>query len=195
MCRKVQCLCAGQAPGGSKILLYYDRKLVHTPQADNVCDFNAFFMSFYPGSYDIRSFRSLFYRLWLFYRKPLHQPCVLFGCYLLRLGFVSRPLKSAVIEPLVKQQKSIAFPEQSLDPVAPPSAEQKQSARIYIKLVVLLNYTCKSVDPTAKVGVAADDEIRTFYFFHHDRISRSMTDISSGDIFIGTLISIPFPVI
>ena len=109
MCRKVQCLCAGQAPGGSKILLYYDRKLVHTPQAVNVCDFNAFFMSFYPGSYDIRSFRSLFYRLWLFYRKPLHQPCVLFGCYLLRLGFVSRPLESAVIEPLVKQQKSIAF--------------------------------------------------------------------------------------
>ena len=125
-------------------------------------------------SHDIGKLYWLFYCFRLLYRKPLHQPCILFGCYLLRLGFISRPLKSAIIEPFVKQQKPVSLPEQSLDPVASPSAEQKQRARANIKLVVLLNYACKSVDPSAKVGVSADNEIRTFYFFHHDRISRSI---------------------
>jgi hypothetical protein len=64
----------------------------------------------------------------LLYTKPFHQPPVLLRIYLLHFVSGPWPLKSAICQPFIQQQKSIAFVNQSLDPVCTPSAEQKYTA-------------------------------------------------------------------
>ena len=71
--------------------------------------------------------------------------------------------------------------------------KQKQSAGESVKLVILLNDARQTVDTSPKVGVPANDVIRTFHFLQHYRIPCKITVISSGDTLIGSSISTPFP--
>lgn len=60
--------------------------------------------------------------------QSLCQPAELLPAETPHLGHGSRPLKpAAVLHALVQQHKAVAFPQQRFDPVAPPSAEQKQA--------------------------------------------------------------------
>ncbi|KJS69413.1 MAG: hypothetical protein JL50_01830 [Peptococcaceae bacterium BICA1-7] len=60
--------------------------------------------------------------------KPFHQPSQLLRRNVFNLVFVPRPLKLSVFQPLVQEYKSIAFPAECFDAVAPSAAEQKQAA-------------------------------------------------------------------
>ena len=58
----------------------------------------------------------------------------LLRCQQLRLGFISRPLEPSVVQPLVQQQVSVPFPQQSLDSVASFTAKQKQAFAERVKI-------------------------------------------------------------
>ena len=77
-------------------------------------------------------------------------PCLL-RCQQFRFGFVPRPLESSVVQSLVQQKKTVSFPQQSLDSVAPSPAEQKQAFAERVKIQLPLNDRRKPIYSFAQI--------------------------------------------
>ena len=84
-------------------------------------------------------------RPWLLYAQSFHQPAILLWCQ--SLDFVLRPwpLKAALLQPFIQQQKSVSFPVQCLQPVPFPSAEQKHHPLKRIHLILALHDASQSI--------------------------------------------------
>ena len=82
----------------------------------------------------------------LIHRKPLREPPKLLPAQVSHLLCCAGPLESAVLDSLVQQHKAVALPQQSLDPVAAPAAEQKQAVGERIQRKLLLYQLGKAVD-------------------------------------------------
>jgi len=82
--------------------------------------------------------------LWLLDTQSFHQPAVLLSSNAERLVLTPRPLELALFKPFV-------------DSVGSPAAEQEQRVGTRVKPELLFNDGCQSIDPTAKIGVAASE--------------------------------------
>ena len=87
--------------------------------------------------------------------QPFHQPAVLLSSNAERLILTARPLELALFKSLVEQEKAVALPVERLDSVGSPAAEQEQRVGTRVKPELLFNDGCQTVDPTAKIRVAA----------------------------------------
>jgi hypothetical protein len=68
-------------------------------------------------------------------------------------------LKPSVLKSFVEKKKTVTFPEQSFDSVAPSSAEKKQCAPDkWIHFKLLLYDFCQSVNSFAKICISAGKE-------------------------------------
>ena len=92
---------------------------------------------------------------WLLDTQSFHQPAVLLSSNAERLVLTPRPLELALFKPLVEQEKAVALPVECFDSVGSPAAKQKQCVRTRVKFELLFNDGCQSIDPTAKIRVAA----------------------------------------
>ena len=113
--------------------------------------------------------------LWLIHTQTLHEPAVLLGCEHLCFTFLPGPLEAAGLQPLVQQNETVALPVQGLDPVPPSAAEQEQRIAEWIQLNLLLDRGGESVDPTAKIRIAALDVnmVGSGEIIQHDFTARS----------------------
>ena len=90
--------------------------------------------------------------------QAFHQPAKLLFTHRPDFLLVSRPLKAAFFQTFVKKQKSIFFPDQSLDPVGFPTAEKKQCVRLErIDIILVLDQTAESIDSKPKIRITAGD--------------------------------------
>ncbi len=69
-----------------------------------------------------------------------------------RIILAARPLKLALFQSLVEQEKTVAFPVERFDSVGSSAAEQEQRVGTRVKPELLFNDGCQSIDPTAKIG-------------------------------------------
>ena len=93
--------------------------------------------------------------LWLLNTQSFHQPAVLLSSNAERLVLAARPLKLALFKSLVEQEKAVALPVERLDSVGSPAAEQEQCVRTRVKFELLFNDSCQTINPSAKIRVAA----------------------------------------
>ena len=100
------------------------------------------------------------------------------------------------IQPLIHQQKTVAFPQQRFHSVPSFSAEKEQTARARLQPEILLNNRCQPINRTAHVGVSADyvHLLKPGFFQHDDSPFKSVAS-SSGDISRGSSAVIPPPLI
>ena len=106
--------------------------------------------------------------------QPFHQPAVLLSSNAERLILTARPLELALFKSLVEQEKTIAFPVERFDSVGSPAAEQKQRVGTRVKTELLFNDSCQSIDPTAKICVAAGEvDLRSAEIAQHDLSTRN----------------------
>ena len=114
-------------------------------------------------------------RLWLIHTQTLHEPPVLLGCQAPCFAFVPGPLEAAGLQPLVQQHETITLPVQSLDPILPSAAEQEQRIAEGFQLHLLLDQGGQTVDPTAKIRIAALDVnmVGSVEIIQHDFTARS----------------------
>ena len=89
--------------------------------------------------------------------QSFHQPAVLLSSNAERLALAARPLKLALFQSLVEQEKTVAFPVERFDSVGSSAAKQKQCVGTRVKLELLFNDSRQTVDTTAKVSVAAGE--------------------------------------
>ena len=87
--------------------------------------------------------------------QSFHQPSVLLSSNAERIVLTPRPLEHALFKSLVEQEKAVALPVERLDSVGSPAAEQEQRVGTRVKPELLFNDGCQTVDPTAKIRVAA----------------------------------------
>ena len=87
--------------------------------------------------------------------QSFHQPAVLLSSNAERLALAARPLKLALFQSLVEQEKTVAFPVERFDSVGSSAAKQKQCVGTRVKLELLFNDSRQTIDPTAKIRVAA----------------------------------------
>ena len=87
--------------------------------------------------------------------QPFHQPAVLLSSNAERLILTARPLELALFKSLVEQEKTIAFPVERFDSVGSSAAKQEQCVGTRIKFKLLFNDSRQTIDPTAKIRVAA----------------------------------------
>ena len=92
--------------------------------------------------------------LWLLYAQAFHEPAVLLRRDLLCFLAGPGPLKAPTFQALVQEQKSVSLPQQSLDAILSPAAEQKQRLGKRIQFILPLHNTGQSVDPTAEICIA-----------------------------------------
>ena len=95
--------------------------------------------------------------LWLLDTQSFHQPAVLLSSNAECFVLTARPLELALFKALVEQEKAVALPVERLDSVGSPAAEQEQRVGTRVKPELLFNDGCQSIDPTAKIGVAASE--------------------------------------
>ena len=95
--------------------------------------------------------------LWLLDTQSFHQPAVLLSSNAERLVLTPRPLELALFKPFVEQEKAVALPVERLDSVGSPAAEQEQRVGTWIKFELLFNDSRQTIDPSAKVSVAAGE--------------------------------------
>ena len=89
--------------------------------------------------------------------QSFHQPAVLLSSNAERLVLAARPLELTLFKPLVEQEKTVSFPVECFDSVGSSAAKQKQCVRTRVKLKLLFNNSRQTVNPTAKVSVAAGE--------------------------------------
>lgn len=112
--------------------------------------------------------------LWLLDTQSFHQPAVLLRGNAERFVRTPRPLELALFKPLVEQEKTVAFPVECFDPVGSSAAEQKQRVGTRVKPELLFNDGCQSIDPAAKIGVAAGEvDLRSAEIAQHDLSTRN----------------------
>ena len=71
----------------------------------------------------------------------------------------ARPGQRSGLEPLVEQKETVAFPDQCLDPVPAPAAEQEQDVFLErIQVVLSFEDPGQAFDPTAEIRIAADND-------------------------------------
>ena len=71
----------------------------------------------------------------------------------------ARPGQRSGLEPLVEQKEAVALPEECLDPVPAPAAEQEQDVFLErIQVVLSFNDSGQTFDPTAEIRIAADND-------------------------------------
>ena len=114
-------------------------------------------------------------RLWLIHTQTLHKPAVLLGCQASGFTYIPGPLKAAGLQPLVQQHKSVALPEQGLDPILPSAAEKEQRVGERIQPELLLNQRSQAVNTKPEVCAAASDydPVSTGEICQHDFRTRS----------------------
>ena len=106
--------------------------------------------------------------------QSFHQPAVLLISNAERFVLAARPLELTLFKPLVEQKKTVAFPVERFDPVGSSAAEQKQCVGTRVKFELLFNDSCQTVDPTAKIGVAAGEvDLRYAEIAQHDLSTRN----------------------
>ena len=106
--------------------------------------------------------------------QSFHQPSVLLSSNAERFILAARPLELTLFKPLVEQEKAVAFPVERLDSVGSPAAEQEQRVGTRVKFELLFNDSCQSIDPTAKIGVAASEvDLRSAEIAQHDLSTRN----------------------
>lgn len=96
-------------------------------------------------------------RLGLVDAQAFQQPPELLRAQAQYLFLSAGPLVPPAFQALVQQQEAICVPVQGLEPVCPPSAEQKQGVGKGIQLKAMLYDTDQPVDAAAQVGVPAGD--------------------------------------
>jgi hypothetical protein len=80
-------------------------------------------------------------------RQTFHEPPVLLRRHIDDLGCIPGPLESAILEPFVQQQKSIAFPKKPLDPVGSSAAEQEERISVeWVKIILMLDDPGEAID-------------------------------------------------
>ena len=87
--------------------------------------------------------------------QSFHQPAVLLSSNAERLVLAAWPLKLTLFKPLVEQEETIAFPVERFYPVGSPAAKQEQRVGTRVKMKLLFNDSRQTIDPTAKIRVAA----------------------------------------
>ena len=87
--------------------------------------------------------------------QSFHQPAVLLSSNAERLVLAARPLKLTLFKPLVEQKKAVALPVERFDSVGSSAAKQEQCVGTRIKFKLLFNDSRQTIDPTAKIRVAA----------------------------------------
>jgi len=71
----------------------------------------------------------------------------------------SRPCQRSFLQPFVQEQKSVAFPQESLDPVTAPAAEQEQYIPFKrVHLITAFDDLRQSGDPFSKISIATDHD-------------------------------------
>ena len=112
-------------------------------------------------------------RPWLLYAQSFHQPAILLWCQSLDFVLRSWPLKAALLQPFVQQQKSVSFPVQCLQPVPFPSAEQKHHPLKRVHLILALHDAGKSIYPSPQIRVSAGNihRIAAVEIVQHDCIA------------------------
>ena len=89
--------------------------------------------------------------------QSFHQPAILLSSNAERLVLTPRPLELALFKPFVEQEKAVGLTVERLDSVGSPAAEQKQRVGTRVKPELLFNDSRQTVNPTAKIGVAAGE--------------------------------------
>ena len=107
--------------------------------------------------------------------QSLHEPAVLLGRKRTGFAFLAWPLEAATLQPFVQQYEAVALPVQRLDPIPPPSAEQKQRVAEWILFKFQLHQRRQAVDALPEVGVPAANVhlLGTCEVAQHDFIARS----------------------
>ena len=106
--------------------------------------------------------------------QSFHQPAVLLSSNAERLVLAAWPLKLTLFKPLVEQEKTIALPVERFDSVGSSAAKQEQCVGTRVKPELLFNDGCQTVDPTAKIGVAAGEiDLRSAEIAQHDLSTRN----------------------
>ena len=111
----------------------------------------------------------------LIYAQTLHEPAVLLGCQASGFAFFSGPLETAGLQTFVKQNKSVTFPVQSLDPILPSAAKQKKRVGEGIQPELLFDKCGQAVNTKPEVCASAGDydAVSTGEIFQHDFKTRS----------------------
>ena len=106
--------------------------------------------------------------------QSFHQPAVLLSSNAERIILAARPLELTLFKSLVELEKAIVLPVERLDSVGSPAAEQEQRVGTRVKPELLFNDGCQSIDPTAKIGVAASEvDLRSAEIAQHDLSTRN----------------------
>ena len=87
--------------------------------------------------------------------QSFHQPSVLLSSNAERFILAARPLELALFKSLVEQEKAVSLPVERFDSVGSSAAKQEQCVGTRIKFKLLFNDSRQTIDPTAKIGVAA----------------------------------------
>ena len=145
------------------------------------------------NSADVNSAFYFFDSLGLVYWQALHKPYVLLTGQVTDFLLTSGPVEFSVFKPFVQQNKSVCFPQQHLKTVPAPAAEQKCTAWKKIKLVLLLDDGCKSVNGLPHIRMSADDvDIFSRQFLQHCCNPLSSASSVRSSVLCGSSISIPF---
>lgn len=89
--------------------------------------------------------------------EAFHEPAELLRRDAPGFGRIARPLEAAALEPLVDEQEAISLPQEPLDAVSAPAAEEKERAREGIHPELLLDDGGEAVDGFPHVGAAAGE--------------------------------------
>lgn len=114
-------------------------------------------------------------RFGLLNAQSFHEPAVLLHRERSGFAFLPGPLEATGLQTLVEEKKAVALPVQCFDPVAFSAAEKKQAVLKGIQCKLPLDQSGQSVDPKAKIRVAAGDihPIRPGEVVQHDRNTRN----------------------
>lgn len=94
-----------------------------------------------------------------FDRETAHQELVLILRKALCLLCVPRPLEPAVRKPFIKEQETVPFPEETLNPVCFGAAEEEKcSFLIRIELKTAAHDCSEAVNPKAEVSPTTSDK-------------------------------------
>lgn len=107
-------------------------------------------------------------RLWLLHTQSLHEPPVLLCTQFPRLRAVPWPLEAPALQSFVQQNKAVPFPVQTLDPVPPSAAEQKQRIAEWVQLKLLLDQAGQSVYSAPQIRIPAGIEKKNNIFVKED---------------------------
>ena len=94
---------------------------------------------------------------WLFYFQPLHKPPILLRRQAPYFILTPGPLVCPTFQTLIQENETILFPVQTLDPVSPPPAKQKQRIGERIQLELLLHHAGQTIYSFSQICVPTGD--------------------------------------